>query len=119
MRCELRIKDRRNAYVLTLAIIIGGGILSVFNSCTGRAVVTASPAAVPPPSLVDVNRPDNSWEVRFVGVRGRRLSRVYDPAYSAEEALAAFRNEYGPREVLCVARRSFAICDVIDRPPGK
>lgn len=113
---ELRIKNWRNALVLTLAVVIGGGIMAAFNSCTGRAVVIASPAAVPSPTL---DRPDNSWEVRFVGVRGRRLSRVYDPAYSAEEALAAFRAEYGQREVLCVARRSFAVCDLIDRPPGK
>lgn len=98
--------------MLTLAIMIGGGALLLG---TGQ---TASPAQ-PPPSLIDVRRPDNSWEVRFVGVRGRPISRIYDPVYSAEEALAAFRNEYGPREVLCVARRSFAICDVIDRPPGK
>ena len=99
---------------LFLSILFGGG-LCVSLLGTGQ---TASPAQ-PSPSLIDVTRPDNSWEVRFVGVHGRRLSRVYDPAYSAEEALAAFRNEYGPREVLCVARRSFAICDVIDRPPGK
>lgn len=108
---ELRIKNWRNGIVLAVAILIGGGALLLG---VGQ---TASPARPSPTSVIE--RPDNSWEVRFVGVRGRRLSRVYDPAYSAEEALAAFRAEYGQREVLCVARRSFAVCDLIDRPPGK
>jgi len=105
-----RIKNWRNGIVLAVAILIGGGALLLG---VGQ---TASPAR---PSPTFVLRPDNSWAVHFRGVRGRRLSRIYDPAYSAEEALAVFRAEYGQREVLCIARRSFAICDLIDRPPGK
>jgi len=113
MRRETRFKNWRKRIVWIAAILIGGGFAFLLG--VGQ---TASPAQ-PPPTILTDQRPDNSWELHWIGSRGRRLSRIYDTAYSPGEVLRRFHAEYGPREVICVARRSFAQCDIIERPPGK
>lgn len=96
-------------------VVIGGVVLISLLLSTGRPSVSAAP----PPANIDITRPDNSWEVHYRGVRGRPLFKIYDPAYSVDEAIAAFRAEFGDREVTCVARRSYSVCDVIKRLPGQ